>query len=81
MIRSYRWQEQLDVVSLEKTWESVVGGIIARHTTNFYVKNRILYISLDSSVMRSELHMERSNIVKQINKHLGKSFIDDVVLR
>ena len=58
-----------------------MGGIIAKHTTGLYVKNKKLYVKLDSSVLRNELHMERTNITNMINKELGKKVIDEVVLR
>jgi len=79
--KAYHWEDKLDAVRIKDSWDKVVGGIFSKHTTGLYVKNRILYVSLDSSVLRNELHMARSKIVKAINKEIGASVLDDLVLR
>jgi predicted nucleic acid-binding Zn ribbon protein len=81
LLKVYSWDMQLDEAKLKDSWEKVVGGIIGKHTVNLYIKNRILYVSLDSSVIRSELLLSRSKIVKMLNDEVGKKVIDDMVLR
>ncbi|MEE4260991.1 MAG: DUF721 domain-containing protein [Bacteroidales bacterium] len=81
LLKVYSWDMQLDEAKLKDSWEKVVGGIIGKHTVNLYIKNRILYVSLDSSVIRSELLLSRSKIVKMLNDEVGKKVIDDMVLK
>jgi len=76
---AYGWTEKMDGVHIVNSWEAIVGGIFAKHTTNLYVKNRKLYVVLDSSVLRNELYMERSNLVKKINNEVGKEVIDEII--
>ncbi|MBC8321887.1 MAG: DUF721 domain-containing protein [Bacteroidetes bacterium] len=76
---AYGWTEKMDGIRIVNSWEKIVGGIIARHTTNLYVKNRNLYVTLDSSVLRNELYMERSKLVKKLNNETGKKVIDEIV--
>ena len=81
LMKSYHWEDKLDAVRIRESWESVVGKIFAKHTTRLFLKDKVLYVSLDSSVLRNELHMARSKIVEAINKELGGSVINDIVLR
>ncbi|RLD42463.1 MAG: DUF721 domain-containing protein [Bacteroidetes bacterium] len=81
LLNTYRWGNKLDEVKIVESWEKVVGGIIGRHTVNMVVRNKTLYVTLNSSVLRSELHMARSKIVQSLNKEVGKNVIDDIVLR
>ncbi len=81
LLKTYRWGNKLDEVKVVESWEKVVGGIIGKHTVNMAVKNKVLYVKLDSSVLRSELHMAKSKIVKSLNEEVGKVVIDDIVLR
>lgn len=81
LLKSYRWEDKLDAVKVKESWDGVVGSIFSKHTTRLYVKNKVLYVSFDSSVLRQELHMARSKIVDAINKKLGSKVIDDIVLR
>ncbi|MCF6343005.1 MAG: DUF721 domain-containing protein [Bacteroidales bacterium] len=81
LLKAYRWGSKLDEVKLVESWEKVVGGIIGKHTVNMNVKNKILYVRLDSSVLRSELHMAKTSIIRSLNKEVGKEVITDIVLR
>lgn len=81
LLKTYRWGNKLDEVRLVESWEKVVGGIIGKHTTNMVVKNKVLYVKLDSSVLRSELHMAKSKVIASLNKEVGKEVIEDIVLR
>ena len=76
---AYGWTEKMDGVRIINSWEKVVGGIFAKHTTNLYVKNKKLYVKLDSSVLRSDLYMERSLLVKKLNDEIGKKVIDEII--
>lgn len=76
---AYGWTEKMDGVRIINSWEKVVGGIFAKHTTNMYVKNKKLHVILDSSVLRNELHMERTELVKKLNNEIGKKVIDDII--
>jgi len=81
LVKSYKWEDKLDEVKLIKSWEKIVGKMIADHTTKMTVKNRVLYINLDSSVIRNELMMARSKIVEAINNKMGSKVIESLVLR
>ncbi len=78
---AYGWTEKMDGIRIINMWETVVGGIISKHTTNLYVKNKILYVIVDSSVLRNELYMKRSSIVKELNKEVGKKVINEIVFK
>lgn len=66
---------------IEQAWTEVLGEMGTRYTRNIYVKNRILYVSLSSSVLRSELSMARVQLIKSLNEKAGAKVIDDIVIR
>lgn len=76
---SYGWTEKMDGIRITNLWEKVVGGIIAKHTTNMYVKDGIFYVGVDSSVLRNELYMKRSSLVKELNDEMGKKVIKEII--
>lgn len=80
LIKAYRWEGKLDVVKLKNSWQNIVGTIIANHTTKLEVRNKTLYIKLDSSVIRNELMMARTKIIEAINKEMGSNMIKEIVL-
>lgn len=66
---------------LINAWPEVVGLAVAKRTEKLYIKNRVLFVIMNSSVARSELHMIREGLIKALNEHVGKKIIDDIVIR
>jgi hypothetical protein len=55
--------------------------VIRQYTRNVYVKNHVLYVSLTSSVLRSELLLCREKLIKSLNEYAGAEAIRDIVIR
>lgn len=62
-------------------WKDMLGPQIESYTTNIFIKNRTLYVSLSSSVVRSELMMCRDRLVEALNKEAKDSVIDTLIIR
>ena len=60
-------------------WNHVMSPAISRYTNNLYVKNRILYVKLTSSVLKNELMMCREQLVINLNKEVGRDIIDKII--
>ena len=80
-LKAFKIDDKLKEVELIKSWESVVGKTISRSTDNIYIKNRILFVKLRSSVIRNELFMIRDGLKKTLNEKVGQSVIDDIILK
>lgn len=65
---------------LEK-WGELMGEAVEKRTENIYIKNRVLYVELNSSVMRDELMQKRSKIIEKMNAVSGIPIIDEIFLR
>ena len=80
MVDFYNLKNRLGEAGIIGAWEKVVGTMIARHTTNLYIKRRKLHVVLNSSVIRSELSFAKSKLVILLNQEAGEEVIDEVVL-
>jgi predicted nucleic acid-binding Zn ribbon protein len=74
-------QRKLREVNIVASWEKLMGKPIANRTKNIYIKNKVLYVYLDSAVMRNELLMMREEIRKHLNNHAGEEIVEKVILR
>ncbi|MDR0429680.1 MAG: DUF721 domain-containing protein [Tannerellaceae bacterium] len=68
-------------IRIRRGWSEVLGSSIQQYTRNLYIKNEILYVSLTSSVLRSELMLSREKLVKSLNEYAGSTVIRDIVIR
>lgn len=73
--------QKMHEAAVMSRWEEYMGSAVAKRTEKKYIKNRILYIELNSSVMRDELMHQKSEIVKKVNAVAGVEIIDEVFLR
>ena len=81
------WQENPELyhkmleARVVRLWGELFGPSMAKYTTNVYVKNRVLYVFMSSSVVRSEMVAMRKRLVITLNEHAGSDVIDDVMIR
>lgn len=71
-------ESKLNETKVISAWEGVVGKLISRHTEQMYIKDRILFIKVDSAALREELSYQRSKLVKKLNLAAGIEAIDDL---
>lgn len=62
-------------------WSEVVGPIISAHTINKYVSRRVLYVQMDTPIIRNELQMMRQSLVEKLNRASGAETIKDITFR
>ncbi|HEX7493893.1 MAG TPA: DUF721 domain-containing protein [Bacteroidales bacterium] len=80
-IREMNLGGKLSEVAVMNSWEEVVGKAISSRTTKIFIRDHILYVHLNSSVVRNELLMLREALKEQLNKKAGSEVIKDIVLR
>jgi predicted nucleic acid-binding Zn ribbon protein len=66
---------------LMKSWKDLLGITVAKKTKSLRIKNRKLFVTLHSSVVRNELSMMKDSLIPKLNEAAGMDVIDDVVLR
>lgn len=68
-------------IRVQRAWGEILGPMVAQYTHNIYVKDKVLYVSLSSAVLRSELMLCRERLVKSLNDYAGATVIQDIVIR
>jgi len=81
MLKVYKLENGLKDHNIKAAWDDIVGKQIAKHTVNVELKNKYLYVQLDSDVLRHELSYGKSLIIKKVNEFLGEEKVEKIVLR
>lgn len=79
MVEHYKLSKKLYQARIIGAWEPTVGTMIARHTTNLYIRRRKLYVVIDSPAIKNELTYSRSKLVEMLNNEAGENVIDEIV--
>ena len=80
-LKALKIDDKLKEVRLIRSWYDMVGKTISRSTKNIYIKNRKLFVKLNSSVIRNELFMIRDGLKDKLNEQAGESMIDEIILK
>ena len=80
VIGEYKIDGKLKEARIIASWPELLGPL-ARPTDKLYIKNKVLFVNLSSSVIRSELSMMRSALVQRLNEKAGEEVITDIVFR
>lgn len=72
---------KLKEVSVINAWEDLLGKTVASRTTSIYIKNKVLFVHLSSSVVRNELMMMRQEIINKLNEKAGEKIIEKMILK
>lgn len=85
VIKQVLKEQHLDKPLLEKrvidAWPLVLGVNIMKYTSDLYIRNRVLYVSLTSSVLRHDLFMSRVEIKNSLNRQVGAEVLVEVVFK
>jgi len=73
--------QKLKEVRLISQWESLLGRTVSSRTNKIYIRNRTLFLFVNSSVLKSELLMMRQEIIDKLNENAGENLIDQIIIR
>jgi len=79
LLDTYRIRAQFDESSLVAFWGKIMGQTIASRTTNLYIKEKKLFLQIDSAPLRNELVIAKSKLIQTINKEFEHEMIEDIV--
>ena len=66
---------------LPETWRNVVGDAVANLTTQLQLNRRILYISVQSAIVRNELLYKRESLRQELNRRSRVPIIDSIIIK
>ncbi len=78
LLKDYNLEDKYNESRLIADWETMMGSAIANRTTRIYIRDRILYISVNSAPLRHELSISKDLIVKRLEEQAGKRVVDDI---
>jgi len=81
IFKEEKLDEKYSIFAIRNGWESIVGKTVAKHTTQINYASGVLFVSIDSPVVRSETTYVKESIIEKVNKFVGKRLIKELVLK
>lgn len=77
-LRAYRLDGKMKELDIINAWSEMMGTAVAHRTKEVKIRNKTLYLKMDSSVMRDELAHGKQIIIERVNQKAGSEIINDV---
>ncbi len=66
---------------LINSWEEILGKSVASVTVDLKIYNQVLFVSLNSSIVRHQLQMMKTALVEALNNKVGEKIITNIVFK
>lgn len=80
LLRSYHLKSKFDEATLISSWEKMVGKPVAKRTKKLAIRNKVLFVELDSPSMKNDLNLHKSQIIEVFRKEFGSEIIKEIVI-
>lgn len=78
LLKAYQLDGKMKEYDIISGWEEMMGKAVAMRTDKIFIRERVLYLRLNSSVMREELINGKEVIIQRVNQFAGEKIIDDI---
>ena len=80
LLKEYHLKPKFDEANVIASWERIAGKPVAKRTKRIYVRNKVLFIELDSPAMKSDLSFHKNHLLKTLETEFGKDVLKEIVL-
>ena len=81
LLKSYKLDHKYDEQVVIAAWKDTLGTLISAKTRDISLKDGVLYVSLESSVIRRELGFAKDQVMDQLNEAVGRKLVKKIELR
>lgn len=79
MLNVYKIKRKFDETSVIAHWPELVGKPVANRTKELFISNKKLFLRVESSVIKNELMMMRTQIIDKINEEAKGILIEEII--
>ncbi len=78
-MKSHHLKPKFDEANLIASWERIVGKAIAKRTKKVFVRNKVLFVELQSPTMKHDLGYHKSQMLDLFKKEFGEGVVAEIV--
>lgn len=80
LLNSYHIKSKFDEANLIASWERLVGKVLAKRTKKLHIRNKVLFVELDSPALKNDLLLHKSRILEIFQKEFGADVLTEIVV-
>jgi predicted nucleic acid-binding Zn ribbon protein len=80
LLNSYHIKAKFDETNLVNSWERMVGKPIAKRTKKVFVRNKVLFVELDSPALKNDLLLHKTQIIELLQREFGQEIVKELII-
>jgi predicted nucleic acid-binding Zn ribbon protein len=80
LLNRYHIKSKFDEANLLSSWERLVGKPVAKRTKKLYIRNKVLFVQLESAALKNDLVIHKSHVIEVLRKEFGDDVVKDMVI-
>ncbi len=81
LMKAYQLDGKMKEMDVINAWPDLMGIAVANRTRSIKIANGVLFLQMDSAVMRDELQHGKTIIIERVNQFAKSKMIHDVWFR
>lgn len=78
LLKAYGLDRKMKEVDIRLAWESLMGPVISKQTNSIKLREGVVTIVMNNSVLKEEFDYGKSKIQKMLNDELGADIVKEV---
>ncbi|MDB5008838.1 MAG: hypothetical protein JWQ84_2903 [Mucilaginibacter sp.] len=79
MLQVYKIKKRFDETHVIAAWPELVGKSVANRTKELFIHDKKLFLRIESSVIKNELMLMRTQIINKINDEAKSVIVDEII--
>jgi hypothetical protein len=79
MMQVYKIKRKYDETGIVAHWPELVGKPVANRTKELFIRDKKLFLRIESSVIKNELMLMRSQIIEKINEDAKMILVEEII--
>jgi len=81
MLEEHHLKEKYIEQKIQSILGEIVGPVIMKYITKIVLKEKKLYISINSPIIKNELRMLKVQVLEKIHEKVDHRYITDVIIK
>jgi predicted nucleic acid-binding Zn ribbon protein len=79
MLQVYKIKKRYDETAVIANWPQLVGKPVANRTKELFIHDKKLFLRIESSVIKNELMLMRTQIINKINEEAKAVLVEEII--
>jgi len=79
MLNVYKIKRRYDETGVVAAWPELVGKSVANRTKELFIRDKKLFLRIESSVIKHQLMLMRSQIIDKINAEAKGILVEEII--